>query len=135
MAPASGEHRPTVQILHKVPDGSAHVDWLLARDAEGRELLITFRLPRRVDELRPGEAMDALRIADHRPAYLDYEGPISGGRGTVKRLRAGTVNEIERDDRVWILDVLWEDETGPGVRQRLRLEFRGRSFRVVAEYP
>jgi hypothetical protein len=31
-----------------------------------------------------------LRLPDHRPAYLTYEGPISGNRGTVRRVDAGT---------------------------------------------
>jgi hypothetical protein len=30
------------------------------------------------------------RLADHRRAYLDYEGPVSGNRGTVKRITTGT---------------------------------------------
>jgi hypothetical protein len=29
--------------------------------------------------------IDAEQLADHRLAYLDYEGPISGDRGTVSR--------------------------------------------------
>ncbi|MEM8873908.1 MAG: hypothetical protein AAGD32_06570 [Planctomycetota bacterium] len=29
-------------------------------------------------------------IHDHRRKYLDYEGPISGGRGEVRRVAAGT---------------------------------------------
>lgn len=33
----------------------------------------------------------ARRIGDHRIAYLTYEGPISGNRGTVQRVDAGTV--------------------------------------------
>lgn len=28
-------------------------------------------------------------LPDHRLAYLDYEGPVSGARGTVKRVDAG----------------------------------------------
>lgn len=35
---------------------------------------------------------------DHRLAYLDYEGPVSGGRGSVKRWDAGDyalLNEID----------------------------------------
>jgi hypothetical protein len=28
--------------------------------------------------------------ADHRPLYLDYEGPVSGGRGSVMRWDAGS---------------------------------------------
>jgi len=32
----------------------------------------------------------AEQLADHRLAYLDYEGPVSGDRGSVKRLDFGT---------------------------------------------
>ena len=33
--------------------------------------------------------------ADHRPLYLDYEGPVAGGRGTVSRWDAGTFDWVE----------------------------------------
>jgi hypothetical protein len=40
-------------------------------------------------------------IADHRPLYLDYEGPVSGGRGTVTRVDAGTFAwEADEPDRL-----------------------------------
>lgn len=39
----------------------------------------------------PGGSQQCVRIADHRRVYLDYEGPISGGRGEVKQHDAGTV--------------------------------------------
>jgi hypothetical protein len=35
-------------------------------------------------------AITADALADHRLAYLDYEGPISGGRGSVTRWDRGT---------------------------------------------
>ena len=35
-------------------------------------------------------SVPAKRLPDHRLAYLDYEGEISGGRGTVKRVDTGT---------------------------------------------
>ncbi|MEK7466571.1 MAG: DNA polymerase ligase N-terminal domain-containing protein [Planctomycetota bacterium] len=35
-------------------------------------------------------SIEALQHFDHRLAYLDYEGEISGGRGRVKRLDTGT---------------------------------------------
>jgi hypothetical protein len=39
----------------------------------------------------PGDfCIEALEHFDHRLAYLDYEGEVSGGRGTVKRLDTGT---------------------------------------------
>jgi hypothetical protein len=38
----------------------------------------------------PGRVVPASASADHRRLYLDYEGPVSGGRGTVARWDAGT---------------------------------------------
>jgi hypothetical protein len=43
------------------------------------------------------------RLADHRAAYLEYEGPVSGGRGQVSRLAAGTYELLARDDESWII--------------------------------
>ncbi len=38
---------------------------------------------------------------DHRLFYLDYEGPVSGGRGTVSRWDAGTCDWLlDAEDRV-----------------------------------
>ena len=39
--------------------------------------------------LAKSNSVEALRIADHRLAYLEYEGPVSGNRGCVRRLDAG----------------------------------------------
>jgi hypothetical protein len=33
-------------------------------------------------------------LADHRLVYLDYEGPVSGNRGTVRRWDAGTYSGL-----------------------------------------
>jgi hypothetical protein len=37
--------------------------------------------------------IDATALGDHRRAYLDYEGPVTGNRGTVKRWDAGAFEE------------------------------------------
>jgi DNA polymerase Ligase (LigD) len=37
-----------------------------------------------------GQAVPAEPSFDHRLVYLDYEGPVSGGRGSVVRWDAGT---------------------------------------------
>jgi hypothetical protein len=37
-----------------------------------------------------GRAVPAEPSANHRLLYLDYEGPVSGGRGAVRRWDAGT---------------------------------------------
>ena len=101
-------HPPTVQLRHELPDGSAHVDWMLGQDAAGEEPLITFRVPRRVDELELGETMPAERIGEHRPAYLTYEGTLSGGRGTVARLCRGRITAQEISSKRRILEISWE---------------------------
>lgn len=38
----------------------------------------------------PGRVVGAAASFDHRPVYLDYEGPVSGDRGTVRQWDAGT---------------------------------------------
>jgi len=43
----------------------------------------------------PENSARAKRLADHRRAYLDYEGPVSGNRGQVKRHDRGTYEMIE----------------------------------------
>ncbi len=73
-------------ILHHVlPDGE-HWDLMLERG----EALLTWRLVR---EPVGGSSLPipAEKLGDHRQAYLDYEGPVSGGRGSVRRVDAGTV--------------------------------------------
>src|SRR5262249_41898667 len=37
-----------------------------------------------------GLILPARPLGDHRLAYLDYEGPVSGNRGTVRRVDRGT---------------------------------------------
>ena len=40
-------------------------------------------------------------LPDHRRDYLDYEGPVSGGRGHVRRVASGTCEvEIEIENAV-----------------------------------
>ncbi len=44
--------------------------------------------------IRSGTAIRARALGDHRPAYLEYEGEISGGRGRVVRVDAGTYRPV-----------------------------------------
>ena len=45
----------------------------------------------------------ARRLSDHRLAYLDYEGPVSGDRGHVVRWDAGTFRFLlQETDRITI---------------------------------
>jgi hypothetical protein len=67
---------------------------------------------------KPGEEIDATAIGDHRPMYLDYEGPVSGGRGRVIRWDHGT----------------YEEETPERIRseERIVLRFEGKRLQGKA---
>jgi len=118
MTPAKHQQFPFVLLYHELPPGQAvapgrgaHWDLMVATDDDG--LLRTWAL-----EEAPSFGQDeafsiaALSLPDHRRAYLEYEGPVSGDRGTVVRQQAGLA-EWEGDskgkervclilgDRVW----------------------------------
>lgn len=76
-------------ILHHTGHGREHWDLML----EHRGVLATWRLFREPTG-RDALPIRARRIGDHRRAYLEYEGPVSGDRGEVRRVDAGAV-EIE----------------------------------------
>jgi hypothetical protein len=50
-----------------------------------------------------GRAIEAEQLPDHRSAYLDYEGPISGGRGSVHRWDQGHFQIISESAERWIV--------------------------------
>src|SRR5262245_48918907 len=98
-----------VLLLHELPDGSSHYDWMIqkpsvpvvgavrgtgAEPGPEERCLITFRVTERID-LPQVQGFLAERLADHRYAYLDYEGPISGNRGSVRRMAEGFVQSVE----------------------------------------
>ena len=71
-----------VVLQHDSPRG-VHWDFMLETDG----VLATWALPRPPDATDP---MIVEALPDHRLAYLDYEGPISGDRGSVTRWDCGT---------------------------------------------
>lgn len=75
-----------VILEHDWPD--RHWDFLL----EDGPTLAAWRL---FAEPAIGRSVAAEPNAPHRPAYLDYEGPVSGGRGGVTRWDAGTFERTE----------------------------------------
>ena len=72
-------------LRHTLPDGSAHFDLLVEHPEHER--VPTWRLAASPVEQT---AVAGERIADHRPLYLDYAGPVSGDRGHVEQVDAGT---------------------------------------------
>lgn len=81
-APAS---KPRYVVLQHTGYGEAHFD-LMIEAAAGAERLMTWRTP--VWPLEHGAAL--VPLGAHRRAYLEYEGPVSGGRGQVRRVARGT---------------------------------------------
>jgi hypothetical protein len=74
-----------VILLHETPpdsDRATHWDLML----EVGDVLRTWAIG---EEPRMGRFIDAEGLADHRLAYLDYEGPVSRDRGTVSRWDSG----------------------------------------------
>ncbi|RIK81522.1 MAG: hypothetical protein DCC67_08170 [Planctomycetota bacterium] len=87
-----------VLLYHDCPSSAgkpSHWDLMLERGGS----LMTWSLEHLPQSWRPSspggpaapveETLAARRLADHRLAYLEYEGPLSGGRGHVARRDAG----------------------------------------------
>jgi hypothetical protein len=97
-----------VLLHHECPPSfgkPSHRDLMLERDG----VLLTWSLPIlpagwRLEGDSAADAGDesivATRLADHRIEYLDYEGPISGGRGIVTRVDGGEYEVVAETDGV-----------------------------------
>jgi hypothetical protein len=80
-----------VLLLHETPAGYArptHFDLML----ENEGVLLTWAM-----QYLPttDAAVAAERLLDHRLMYLDYEGAVSGDRGSVQRIEGGEFEWIE----------------------------------------
>ena len=84
-----------VLLEHRTQSGAVHWDFLI--EVPGRELLATWRLAENPTQ-QAGEII-AERIADHRSAFLEYEGPLSADRGSVRRVDRGTATVRRWDNR------------------------------------
>jgi hypothetical protein len=86
-----------VILCHQSPRG-VHFDLML----EAGDVLKTWALP---DSPQPGVEIECKSLGDHRVAYLDYEGPIAGNRGSVTRSDQGTYQTVEQDEAHWIIEL------------------------------
>ena len=73
-------------VLRHVGHDRPHFDLMLERDGGS---LRTFR----VEKWPVTGRQELTPLADHRRVYLGYEGPVSGGRGSVRRVEAGVYFE------------------------------------------
>jgi hypothetical protein len=97
-----------------------HWDFML----EDGAILKTWRLPAPPDQ---DNVLQATSIGDHRRDYLDYEGPLTGNRGEVKRWDAGTFEWLERSEtiiRVELSGQVLKGRASMGARNDHDCEFR-----------
>lgn len=98
-------------VQHHVLSANQHWDLML----EYNDTLATWQLsdpPENCAKTR----VTAIRLADHRTAYLDYEGPVSNDRGHVAIADAGTYRLISRSEALWEIEL-----TGRALRGVFRL--------------
>lgn len=100
-------------LRHTLPDRSAHFDWLIERPAttdgiSPEHRMLTFRCETDPRDAARQSAPDwvGTRLPDHRAHYLDYEGPVSGNRGTVRRVWRAPCQLLETTD-TQIRVLLW----------------------------
>ena len=113
-----------VVLQHDAPRG-LHWDFML----ETGSALVTWALP-----LPPNANHEspAQSLADHRIDYLEYEGPVSDGRGTVVRWDAGTYELIERTDNRLVARLFGEKLIGQVELTRLPGRSDRWQFRLTA---
>lgn len=103
-------------LKHTLNDNAWHHDWLIQTEPDPGARVATFRTGHWRPDLEP--RFDAERIGDHRSIYLDYEGEVSGERGSVERLASGKVSRAH-----------WGAE-----RIELELVFDGSAIHLVGDH-
>jgi hypothetical protein len=73
-------------LMFEGPDGEALATWA------------TLQLP------HLGDSTEATKLADHRNAYLNFEGPVSNNRGVVERYAFGTWSGELDSDALLVFD-------------------------------
>ena len=82
---------PRFVILEHADSSGLHWDFMLEVGA----VLKTWALAQPPGSVR---TVAAAALPDHRPAYLEYQGPISGDRGSVTRWDHGTYRLEEESE-------------------------------------
>ena len=112
-----------VVLTHDHPDW--HWDFMLERDGG----LQTWRLVE--SPLTPG-VVKAEPLSVHRLEYLEYEGPVSGGRGEVRRWDCGVYKPIEESQYLAVVQLLGEKLQG---RAKLETLESGTFFCFTPDQP
>lgn len=100
-----------VILRHESPQG-LHFDLML----ELGDVLKTWALPQ---SPQPGLELPCEALPDHRLAYLDYEGPISGQRGSVTQWDRGTYTLERQNEAEWKLDAVGKKVVGSLILRKM----------------
>jgi len=103
---------PRYAVLEHAAPSGLHWDLLL----QWRETLKTWALP---EPPAVGKSVLCDALPDHRPIYLEYEGPVSGDRGEVARWDSGTYAVCRRSVGEWIVRLSGERLHGRAVLSRV----------------
>ncbi len=96
-----------VVLEHELPPESgrpSHWDLMLEQPPEWGGMLLTFEVPNPPAVWGPPTVV--LKLPDHRSLYLDYEGPISRNRGSVRRVLQGHMHWLEKTPEFLTLRLL-----------------------------
>ncbi len=74
------------------------------------------------------DSVEAIRLSDHRRDFLEFEGPLSGNRGSVKRVAAGSYNAESEAPDCW--RVAFTDGDLSGVVMLTRLSSNDSRWRL-----
>ena len=99
-----------VILRHDFPE----VHWDLMLEEAG--VLKTWRLPEppAMDPASDETSLDLIAesLPDHRLVYLEYEGPVSGERGTVTRWDKGSFTLLEKKEGLYVALMTGEELAG-----------------------
>lgn len=93
-----------VILWHELPadcDRPSHFDLMF----ESGDVLRTWSIPNLPTQ---GETLVAVALPDHRNRYLQYQGEVGDGRGTVTRREWGTYKSIADQKNRFVADVAGE---------------------------
>ena len=109
----SGPARPFVVLHHVETGGGEHWDLML----DDGDALATWQLFAWPPGAKAGRACEIFR---HRRRYLEYEGALSRGRGTVRRVESGEYQVLDRSVDRWVVLLHGATVSGEYVLQRVR---------------
>ncbi len=93
-----------------------HLDWMFEREDQTLE---TWETPL-VATFIESTTVVTRRLNNHRISYLEFEGPLGGDRGEVKRVIAGEYQSLTIEKELIQLQIVWQED---GTANTAQLDF------------